>query len=259
MHIKTNAIVLREQPIKEYDSVLTLLSEQCGIISVYARGARKPKGSMRVSAELLSYSCFVLFQNKEKYVVDKADLNHVFMGVREDIEKLSLATYFSQITMELAPRGEKAKEYLRLLLNCLHLLDQDKRSCSFIKPIYELRLMAMAGYMPDLVACHECGRYDADEMIFFMLSSGIICRKCAQNMSVKEVHMGLSKGILAAMRHILYSELEKLFLFTLPQPALLHLGEITQKYLIVQLDKQFDTLDFYYSIIKGRIQGISGT
>lgn len=214
---------------------------------------------MRVSVELLSYSCFVLFQNKDKYVVDKADLNHVFMGVREDIEKLSLAAYFSQITMELAPREEKAKEYLRLLLNCLYLLDQNKRSCNFIKPIYELRLMAMAGFMPDLVACRECGCYDADNMNFLMLSSGIICRNCAQNTSIREVHMVLSKGILAAMRHILYSELEKLFSFTLPENALLRLGEITQKYIIVQLDKQFDTLDFYYSIIKSRIQGISGT
>lgn len=250
MHITTNAIVLRERAVNEFDSVLTLLSGDCGIISVYARGARKPRGTMRVSAELLSYSCFVLFHNKDRYVVDKADLNHVFMGVRADIEKLSLASYLCQITMELAPREEKVSEYLRLLLNSLYMLDQNKRTCEFIRPVYELRLMAMAGYMPDLVACSRCGCYEADELYFLLLSSGIICRDCAKNMPEREIRMSLSKGILAAMRHIIYSDFEKLFQFSLSQSSLMKLGKITEQYITVQLDKRFDTLDFYYSIKK---------
>ena len=250
MHITTNAIVLREQPVDEFDSVLTLLTRDCGIISAYARGARKPRGTMRVSVELLSYSCFVLFKNKEKYAVDKADLNNVFMGVRADVEKLSLAAYFCQLTAELAPREEEAQEYLRLLLNSLYLLDQSKRFCAFIKPVFELRLMAMAGYMPDLVACAGCGCYEAEQMYFMPLSSRIVCGGCAASLPNNEQRVPISKGILSAMRHILYAEQEKLFQFSLPQPALDRLGEITQQYIMVQLDKRFDTLDFYFSIRK---------
>lgn len=250
MHITTNAIVLREQPVDEFDSVLTLLTRDCGIISAYARGARKPRGTMRVSVELLSYSCFVLFRNKDKYAVDKADLDNVFMGVRADVEKLSLAAYFCQLAAELAPREEDAQDYLRLLLNSLYLLDQNKRSCEFVKPVFELRLMAMAGYMPDLVACAGCGCYEAEQMYFMPLSSGIVCGGCAAGLPDSEQRVPISKGVLTAMRHILYSEQEKLFRFSLPQPALERLGEITQRYIMVQLDKRFDTLDFYYSIRK---------
>ena len=250
MHITTNAIVLREQPVDEFDSVLTLLTRDCGIISAYARGARKPRGTMRVSVELLSYSCFVLFRNKDKYAVDKADLDNVFMGVRADVEKLSLAAYFCQLAAELAPREEEAQDYLRLLLNSLYLLDQNKRSCEFVKPVFEFRLMAMAGYMPDLVACAGCGCYEAEQMYFMPLSSGIVCGGCAAGLPENEQRVPISKGVLTAMRHILYSEQEKLFQFSLPQPALERLGEITQRYIMVQLDKRFDTLDFYYSIRK---------
>ncbi|WP_101911136.1 DNA repair protein RecO [Marasmitruncus massiliensis] len=250
MHITTDAIVLREQSVDEFDSVLTLLTRDCGIISAYARGARKPRGTMRVSVELLSYSCFVLFCNKDKYTVDKADLNHVFMGVRADVERLSLAAYFCQLAAELAPREEEAQDYLRLLLNSLYLLDQNKRTCTFIKPVFELRLMAMAGYMPDLVACAGCGCYEAGQMFFMPLSSGILCGSCAANLPDNERRIPVSIGVLAAMRHILYAEQEKLFQFSLPQPALERLGEITQQYIMVQLDKRFDTLDFYFSIRK---------
>ena len=52
-----------------------------------------PVSYTHLPAELLSYSCFVLFSNRERYSVDKADLDTVFMGVRGDVEKLSLASY----------------------------------------------------------------------------------------------------------------------------------------------------------------------
>ena len=114
MHITTDGIVLRERAIDEFDCVLTLLTRERGIISAYARGAKKPRGTLRVPAELLSYSCFVLFSNRERYSVDKADLDTVFMGVRGDVEKLSLASYFCELTAQAAPREENADGYLRL-------------------------------------------------------------------------------------------------------------------------------------------------
>ena len=123
VHITTDGIVLRERAVEEYDSVLTLLTKERGVITAYARGAKKPRGVLRVPGELLSYSCFVLFENKGKYSVDKADLNSLFMGVRGDVEKLSLASYFCQLTAELAPHEEPALDYLRLLLNSLYLLE----------------------------------------------------------------------------------------------------------------------------------------
>ena len=113
MHITTEAIVLRARSVDEFDCVLTLLTKERGVISAYARGAKKPRGTLRVPTELLSYSCFVLFSNKERYSVDRADLEGVFMGVRGDVCKLSLASYLCELTAETAPRGESAGEYLR--------------------------------------------------------------------------------------------------------------------------------------------------
>ncbi|MFR9190654.1 MAG: hypothetical protein ACLVL7_10850 [Anaerotruncus massiliensis (ex Togo et al. 2019)] len=45
--------------------------------------------------------CAVL--QPERYSVDKADLDTVFMGVRGDVEKLSLASYFCELTAQAAP------------------------------------------------------------------------------------------------------------------------------------------------------------
>jgi DNA repair protein RecO (recombination protein O) len=249
VHITTDAIVLRERAVDEFDSVLTLLSKERGIISAYARGARKPRAALRACAELLSYSCFVLFENRQKYTVDKADLNRMFMGVRGDVEKLSLASYFCQLTAEVAPHEENAEGYLRLLLNSLHLLDRDKRTCVFIKPVYELRLLTMAGFMPNLVGCCSCGNYEAERMLFLPRLSQIICGDCApETLPENEIAVPLSKSVLAAMRHIIYADFGKLFGFTVSDETQQNLNEITQHYVMVQLDKRFDTLDFYLAM-----------
>ncbi|MCI9159787.1 MAG: DNA repair protein RecO [Anaerotruncus sp.] len=248
VHITTDGIVLRERAVEEYDSVLTLLTKERGVITAYARGAKKPRGVLRVPGELLSYSCFVLFENKGKYSVDKADLNSLFMGVRGDVEKLSLASYFCQLTAELAPHEEPALDYLRLLLNSLYLLDRGKRSCGFVKAVYELRLMTMAGYMPNLVACTGCGCFESDVVYFLPQSASIACGACIQNYPENQIRVPLSRTVLAAMRHILYAKSEKLFSFTAPKEQLMDLNEITQHYVMTQIEKRLETLDFYLSM-----------
>lgn len=245
MHIMTEGIVLREQQIEDHDSVLTLLTKERGVISAYARGARK-RGASRASTELLSCSCFVLFSNRERYSVDKADLIRLFMGVRGDVERLALASYFCELAMECAPRDEAADEYLRLLLNTLHLLDRGKRSCEQLKPVYELRLMTMAGFMPDLVGCRNCRCFEAEKMYFIPLTSELLCQGCGGE--AVQGHMELTKGVLAAMRHILYSENDRLFNFTLSPEGFRYLNVVTEHYVMTQLDKRFPTFSFYESV-----------
>ncbi len=245
MHIMTEGIVLREQPSKDFDSILTLLTKEKGVITAYARGVRK-RGALRAATELLSCSCFVLFSNRDRYSVDKADLVRLFMGVRSDVEKLALASYFCELTMQTAPREEPAEEYLRLLLNSLHLLDRGKRACQEIKPVYELRLMTMAGFMPDLIGCQNCRSFEAERMYFIPLSSELLCGRCGGENIPGRVE--LPKSVLAAMRHIVYSDKEKLFGFSLSPNGIRYLNQVTEHYVMTQLERKLPTFDFYESV-----------
>ena len=248
VHISTDGIVLREKQIEDYDSILTLLTRARGVITAYARGARKPRNALRVSAELLSYSDFVLFSSKDRYSVDKSALNRLFMGVRGDIEKLSLASYFCQLAAEAAPREEPADDYLRLLLNCLHLLDTGKRTGTFLKPVFELRLLTIAGFMPHLVGCAACGTFEAPRMFFLPQPATLLCENCMDHAGKDAVLLPVEPGVLTAMRHTIYSDNVNIFSFTLSEAGLDRLGEITELYVMHQLEKRFETLEFYKSI-----------
>ncbi|MEI3515263.1 MAG: DNA repair protein RecO [Angelakisella sp.] len=124
MQTATDALVLRERKLDEQDRLLTLLSAEQGIITAYAKGAGRMKGSMAGATELLCYSHFVLFQNRDRCFADRAEANTLFFGIRGNLEKLTLATYFAQLCCELIPENEPAAEELRLMLNTLYYLEQ---------------------------------------------------------------------------------------------------------------------------------------
>jgi len=225
MQTVTDALVLRERKLDEQDRLLTLLSADRGIITAYAKGAGRMKGSMAGATELLCYSHFVLFQNRERCFADKAEANTLFFGIRGDLEKLTLATYFAQLCCELIPENEPAVEELRLMLNTLYCLERDKLPPLQLKAILELRLLTLTGYMPDLIACRACGGLPGGGGGLFGPSGG---------------------G--AAMRHIIYCDFEKLFQFKLGEENLPVLAHAVEQYLLCQVERILPALNFYKTI-----------
>lgn len=245
MQLTTNGIVLRVRKIED-DRVLSVLTEDNGVLTAYAGGAGRMKSRLAASTELLCYSSMVLFQHRDRYTVDKADSNRIFFGIRKDLDKLALASYLAELTVELAPHGEESGAYLRLLLNTLHLLEKGGRDPRQLKALYELRLLTMAGYMPGLVGCRGCARYEADAMYFFPRHGELVCGDCLN--AAEPGGMPLTPGVLAAMRHITYSGADKLFAFALTGPGLPLLGGVVEDYLKYQVEKTFPTLEFYHSL-----------
>ena len=241
MQIHTEGIVLRSFQAED-DRILTILSRQRGIVTAYASGASRPKRQLAGATELLCHSHFMLFYNRGRYSVDKAESVRIFFGIRNSIEHLALGAYFAQLAGELSPGEEPAEDCFDLLLGCLHYLENQKRPLAMLKPLYELRSLTLAGYMPDLVACRDCGCYQADSMYFSLASSDLLCPACKNS---AERRMALPPGVLAAMRHILYAPLRRVFSFTLPAEGLQQLQRVSELYIKHQLEKTLPTLEYY--------------
>lgn len=246
MRLKTPGIVLRDFKLDE-DRIVTILTQKHGVLSAYANGANRPRSALSSSTELFCYSHFELFKNRERCTVDSADAQRTFFDIRRDVEKLSLASYFAQLGMELAPKGEPADMYLSLLLGALHFLENGKRAPQLLKSAYELRILTLSGYMPALEACRECGVYESDRFYFFPAQGNLLCGACAG----PERPVGgipLRMGVLAAMRHIIYSPGGRLFSFSLSPQGLAELERLSEQYLHYQVEKGFRALEFYKAL-----------
>lgn len=245
MQIGTKAVVLSARSMDEFDRLLVLLTEDHGLMTAYAKGARRQKGTMASATEQLSYSAFQLFSSRERTYVDRAEAETIFFGIRQDVGRLALACYFCQLCRELIPEGDTQPGYLHLMMNALTLLDRGKLPLGQLKAVFELRLLTMSGYMPDLVACAVCGELRG-EGIFFSPTAGVVyCGDCLPKTG--DPPIPLAPGVFEAIRHIIYSDFAKLFAFRLPEPALSELERVSEAYLLAQVERMLPALEFYKS------------
>lgn len=245
MTILTDGIIINEKPLKDKDKIITVLTREKGVISIFANGAKVGKHSSATS--LLAYSDLSLASTKgDSYVLKDAVPRQVFFRLREDLTILSLAQYFAELTYELAPREDKADAELSLILNALHLLCDGKKDISLIKSVAELRLLTLAGYMPSVECCSECGcDFSGDDMFFDCSTGEFYCKKCRGGKRL----MPCSHGVLTAIRYICLAPANKIFSFSLSADGLAALSDISERYLRSITRKKFKTLDFYKKMI----------
>ena len=246
MKLSTDGLIIREQQTGEDDRLVTILTRDYGVLRAFVRGAKRIKSKSQSATQLFAYGKFSIYRGKDAYSIDEAQPIEIFFDLRNDIEALSLAQYFCELAGELAPVEDEADEYLKLVLNALHMLSKNKRSHAQLKAIVELRMMSLSGYMPDLVVCGDCGEFEDSGMFFSPVEGQIFCGGCVKDHTC----IALPSGTLSAMRHICYAENAKLFNFTLPEESMSFLAEVTENFLLTQTAKKLKTLDFY-KMMKG--------
>lgn len=246
MNVKTQGLIIREQPVGESDRLVTALTRDEGVVRAFARRAKNYKDSKNAATGLLCFSRLDLYKGRETYIISAAYPIESFFGLRRDIGALSLAQYFCQLSAELIPEGVPAGESLRLVLNALHFLSGGQKSPRLLKPLVELRMISLAGYMPDLIGCGSCGTYESPRMYFLAERGQILCEECWR----PEYGRGqaLGPGALMGMRHIVYSPIEKLFSFSLSAGALGELERAAEAYVLATVQKELTSLSFYKSI-----------
>ena len=236
-------IVLRVTPTKEADYILTLLTDSLGKIALVARGARRKGSRIAAACELLAFSELTIYARGNWYYLDEASTISLFDGVRQDIELLSLASYFAEMTECVTAEGEEAPEILSLLLNSLYALSELKKPQTLVKAAFELKLLALSGYEPLLDGCAVCGAHAPVSPVFDAQQGVVFCRGCA-GLGASGL-LPLDEGSLAAMRHVLFSEPKRMLSFALNGETEQRFSAACEVFAKIQLDRRFRTLDFY--------------
>lgn len=244
MYEKMEGIVLRETDYKEKDKLLTILTAEHGKLTVRVRGAKGQRSRSRAACQLLAFSEFTLYEQQGKYTATETVIKEIFPELRENIELLSLASYFAQAADVVAQENDPSAELLSLLLNSLYALGKLKKSHRLVKAVFELRLACISGFLPDLRACYLCGRELPDR--FNITQGALQCSTCREEEG--GIRMPMSSGTLQAMRYVCACPPGKLFSFSLGEKSLVELAQITESYLCMRLERGFYTLDFYKSL-----------
>lgn len=247
MHLTTKGLVLREVNYKEADKLLTVLTEDEGKLTVTARGCRKRASPIAAASQLLVWSELTMYEYRGRWTIKEAATERQFQRVRFDLEKLSLASYFAEVTESLAGEGEREPGLLSLILNSLHALDRLALPLLQVKTAFEWKSMALAGYAPKTDGCAVCGLPDPESPCIHLREGLVHCASCRDRLG-DGTSMPLTPGALSALRHIVNGDPKRLFSFRLDKASLRQMSDASEAYLMTQLERGFRTLDFFKSL-----------
>ncbi len=248
MKFTTDGLIINTHNVGENDRSVVVLTRDRGILNAFVSGARKVGSKNMAGTSLLAYSSLTVTEKGETNRITESEPIKTFVNLSSDILKFSLAQYFCELCAGIVPYGVEDEDYLRLVLNSLHFLADGSKDIYLIKAVTELRLMVIAGFMPDLVGCSECGS-DQDFPLFLDIEGGeLLCKGCKIKSDRKGLFMELDRTTLAAARHIAYSDFNKLYSFSVPKEHSKYLSTLSERYLLSQTERKFKTLDFFHSL-----------
>lgn len=257
MDISVKGLVIRTTDVKESDRIITIFTEDLGVISAMAIGARSLKSRKMSSTMQFCYSSFVLSQRGEYYRVKEAELIDSFYGIRNTLEGLALAGYIAEVLSDVTV-AQADRELLRLSLNTLYAISEGKHSIKKIKAAFEIRCAATLGFMPDVIGCSECGKRDGNFYLDIMGGS-ILCYDCNQKREKMhalpndphESHIVsiLSETAKVALEYSIHCPVEKIFSFSIPDEDMTLFSKAAEQYIVNQMERSYKTLDFYHELV----------
>ncbi len=187
---KASAIVLRSLDYGESDRIISFYTDEFGKLKGIAKGARRSKKRFPNALELFSCSN-ILFSKRSKEglaLIENCDVINHYPGIRSDLEKTLIASYFIDLTDQFTSESKKNLKLFQLLQDFLGIIDTGNSS-EMIARLFELRLLKLKGFEPVLDRCITCkipadeieGKYRNKPFLFNPTDGGVKCHKCSSN------------------------------------------------------------------------------
>jgi len=172
---ESEAIVLRSYPLREADLLVTCFTRAEGKVRGVARAAKRSKKRFGGALEPLTY-VRLYWEDRERAELARLDSCEVLespMSTEVDYPRAVALGYLAEVLDQVLPDREAHDDIFRLTLSVLPQV----QAGSIWMPLtyFDLWLVRLAGLLPELGACIECGAALNGRAYFHALSEGLMC------------------------------------------------------------------------------------
>lgn len=245
--IKTKGLVIKEQPYKEQDKILTIFTEDEGKVQCIARGVRRQKSGLLASTQIFAYSEFVYYPGKNFGIINQSNLIEAFYPLRNDLTKMALASYLLDLIYNAYEFYQKSPEILKLLLHVLFYMAGDKaQNDQVLVGAFQLKLISYLGYRPVLESCVMC-QSDGEISLFSIENNGVVCRNCRSKTA--GYLYKLNPAMLEMLRDFLRQPIKLLKDRDTDPAEAIKLNDLLDHYIAYCIGKSSKAYDFYKTML----------
>ena len=234
----TDGIVLRQTKTSYNRTMVHLFTRRFGRISAGTSIGEKSKSKGAAALKPFTHGRYELFQGRETYNINYAEVLKSYYGLGEDVDKYMHAAYVLEFTAKALPEEMPAPALLDLLLEFLGILEQREKGLGTLVLAYQAKLLDMSGCGPSLDRCVICGE-EKPAFGFSIPEGGIVCEECAAGVE-KTGDSALIRcdksGIVDVLKFLIDNPLQKLDNIALNEEMGTRLQKILREYAAHHLD-----------------------
>lgn len=251
--IKTQGLILKLVNLNDNDRIFTVLTKDCGKITVMAKGIRSQKHKCFAAMQQFCYSDFVFERRTGMYYPSEARVIENFYNIRSSIEKVSLSSYITDIVSAIPEEFPVENDYFSFILNTLYLIakaDIDKLGVEELirlKAVFELKTVCENGYMPEVTRCEFCN--SPKNIEYLDITNGrVICQDCWDK-PVKCDMIKITQNVQKSLYAICASDLRASLAVRPDKATIYTLSQIGEEYLKSQMDIYLTSLDYFKKLV----------
>ena len=202
----TEGVVVRQRDIGEADRLLWIITPDYGIIRSVARSARKPGSKLGGHIDLLRHVSLSMRTGRTLDQVSQVETISGFVPLRQDLVRASTGSYVAELAERFSVEGGPNRQLFELLVSVLGYLQTTSRT-QRLPRWFELRLLSISGFMPELYACVDCGgELVQGDHVFSSERGGVVCPECRS--AGGDVLLPASEGVIKLLRFLHTAEWE---------------------------------------------------
>ncbi|MBK7317580.1 DNA repair protein RecO [Candidatus Villigracilis affinis] len=180
---RASAVVVRHADWGEADRLLTLYTREQGMVKALAKGARKITSRKAGHLQPFTHITVQLAKGRDLLIVTQAETVDAFLPLHDNLIKTGYAAYIVELLYRFSYEEEGGNPSLfKLLVDTLGRIEKEDEAWLSVR-YYEMRLLDIVGFRPQLFECANCGREILPEDQFFSFATGgVICPQCGQGL-----------------------------------------------------------------------------
>jgi len=157
LHLLHVVLQLLGLPLGEADLLLTLYTRDAGKLRAVAKGARKTTSRLVGHFEPLTLNRLALSRGRNLDIITQAQVIDNFSDLKGNLTGLSQGLYIAELLDGFGSEAHPNPELYQLSLEALRAVGQAAASELPLR-FFELHLLRVSGFMPELYDCVECRR-----------------------------------------------------------------------------------------------------
>jgi DNA repair protein RecO (recombination protein O) len=239
---RTQAVILRRRDHGDADRILTVFTPQEGKLDLIAKGTRKTSSRKAGHLEPFTHVNLLVAQARTWDIITEVTTLESFGGLRASLERISQASYACELIDIFGESADDSRELWEMMLLALREIDRGQRDPQLFLRWFELHLLSLAGFQPELFHCLGCGEEIRPEAnVLSLAEGGIYCPRCGQALPSGEA---IDVTVLKMMRHLQRSSWASVRNLSLERAVLGALESILYRYLVLVLERQLKSVDF---------------